>query len=92
MESDDEPESEEPMDEFQKLEYRAKKHVKHYRSRLLPDHVHAAYLNPDVIKHAVDSNNLDPEDRMACERLLKKLMVSAGIVDEQEREGGSRCH
>ena len=91
MESDDEPESEEPMDDFQKLEYWAKKHVMHYRSRLLPDHVRAAYLcspNPDVIKHAVDPNNLDPEDRMACERLLKKLMVSAGIVDEQERERG----
>ena len=89
MESDDEPESEEPMDDFQKLEYWAKKHVMHYRSRLLPDHVRAAYLcspNPDVIKHAVDPNNLDPEDRMACERLLKKLMVPAGIVDEQERE------
>ena len=27
MESDDEPESEEPMDEFQKLEYWAKKHA-----------------------------------------------------------------
>ena len=45
-----------------------------------------------MIKHAVDPNNLDPEDRMACERLLKKLMVSAGIVDEQEREDGSRGH
>lgn len=46
MESDDEPESEEPMDEFQKLEYWAKKHVMHYRSRLLPDqfrqHTYAA--------------------------------------------------
>ena len=89
MESDDEPESEEPMDEFQKLEYWAKKHVMHYRSRLLPDHVRAAYWcspNPDVIKHAVDPKNLEPEDCMACERLLKKLMVSAGIVDEQEWE------
>ena len=91
VESDDKPESEEPMDDFQKLEYWAKKHVKHYRSRLLPDHIRAAYLcspHTDVIKHAVDPNNLDPEDRMACERLLKKLMVSAGIVDEQERERG----
>ena len=63
MESDDEPESEEPMamDEFQKLECWAKKHVMHYRSRLLPDHVRAAYLcspNQDVIKHAVDPNNM----------------------------------
>ena len=77
------------MDDFQKLEYWAKKHVQHYRSRLLPDHVRAAYLcspHTDVIKHAVDPNNLDSEDRMACERLLKKLMVPAGIVSEQERE------
>ncbi len=91
MESDDEPESEEPMDEFQKFEYWAKKHVMHYRSRLLPDHVRAAYVcspNPDVIKHAVAPNNLDPEDRMACGRLLKKLKVPVGIVDEQERERG----
>ncbi len=89
MESDYEPESEEPMDEFQKLEYWTKKHVMHYRSRLLPDHVWAAHLcspNPDVIKHAVDPNNMDPEDCMAYERLFKKLMVSVGIVDEQERE------
>ena len=76
------------MDDFQKLEYWAKKHVQHYRSRLLPDHVRAAYLcspHTDLIKHAVDLNNLDPEDCMACERLLKKLMVPAGIVGEQER-------
>jgi hypothetical protein len=33
-----------------------------------------------VIKHAVDTNNLDPEDCMACDRLLKNPMVSAGIV------------
>jgi len=31
VESNDEPESEEPMDDFQKLEYWAKKHIKHYR-------------------------------------------------------------
>ena len=31
-------------------------------------------------------NNLDPEDCMACERLLMKLIVPAGIVCEQERE------
>ena len=77
------------MDDFQKLEYWAKKHVQHYRSRLLPDHVRAAYLcspHTDVIKHAVDPNNHDSEDRMACERLLKKLMVPAKIVGEQERE------
>ena len=30
--------------------------------------------------------NIDPEDRMACERLLKKLMVPTGIVSIEERE------
>jgi hypothetical protein len=88
-------ESEEPMDDIQKLEYWAKEHVEHYRSRLLPDHVWAAYLcspHKDVIKHAMDSNNLDPEDHMACERLLKKLMVPAGIVGEQKREREKQVH
>jgi hypothetical protein len=71
------------------LEYWAKKHVKLYRSRLLPDHVWAAYLcspHTDVIKHAVGPNNIGPEDCMPCERLLLKLIVPAGIVGEQERE------
>jgi hypothetical protein len=89
VESDDEPESKELVDVFLKLEYWAKKRVRHYRSRLLPDHIWAAYLcspHTDVIKHAVDPNNLDSEDRMVSERLLKKLMVPARIVCEQERE------
>ena len=79
------------MDDFQKLEYWAKKHIMHYRSRHFPDHIWAAYLcspHTDVIKHAVDPNNLDPEDHMARERLLKKLMVPGGIVGEQKRERG----
>ncbi len=57
---------------------------------IFPDHVWAAYLcspHPDVIKHAVDPKNLDPEDFTACERLFKKLMVPAGIVDDQEERG-----
>ena len=72
-----------------KLAYWAKKHFAHYRPRLLPDHVRAAYLcspHPDIIKHAVTPENIDPEDRMACERLLKKLMVPTGIVSIEERE------
>jgi hypothetical protein len=41
-----------------------------------------------MIEHAMDPNNIDPEDHMTYERLLKKLMVPAGIVGEQERERG----
>ena len=72
-----------------KLAYWAKKHFAHYRPRLLPDHVRAAYLcspHPDIIKHAVTPKNIDPDNRMACERLLKKLMVPTGIVSIEERE------
>ena len=65
VESEDESEADEPIDEFEKLEYWAKRHVLHYRPRLLPDHVRAAYLcspHSEVICHASDPDNLDPED------------------------------
>jgi hypothetical protein len=38
----------------------------------------------------VTPDNIDPEDRMACERLLKKIMIPAGIVNADERERGSK--
>ncbi len=72
-----------------KLAYWAKKHFAHYRPRLLPDDVRAAYLcspHPDIIKHTVTPDNIDPKDCMACERLLKKIMIPAGIVNSEKRE------
>lgn len=67
-ESDDSVYATEPHDEFGKLACWAKKHFAHYRPRLLPDHVWAAYLcspYPDIIRHAVTPNNIDPEDFIA---------------------------
>ena len=54
------------------------------RTILLPDHVWAAYMcsvHPRIQKHALDLDNSDPEDRLACERLLKKLLVPVDIVN-----------
>jgi hypothetical protein len=57
-ESDPEIESEEPLDDFEKLEYWTRKHFKHYRPRVLPDHVKAAYLcspHPVAISNSCNS-------------------------------------
>lgn len=92
MESKDDPDSKNPIDEFKKLEYWVKRQILHYRPRNLSEHVHAAYLcSPysDVICHATDPENLNPEDCMAFEKLMKKIMVPVGIVDAEER-GGQR--
>jgi hypothetical protein len=56
---------------------------------LLPDHVCVSYLldpHPKVIKHAKNPTNHDQGDRLACERLIKKLMVPVEVVDRAERE------
>ena len=80
---------EEPLDDVAKLKYWSKHHYRHYRPLLLPDHVRVSYLlcpHPTVIEHAKNPANRDPEDRRACERLIKKLMVPVEVVDRAERE------
>ena len=62
---------------------------KHYRPLLLPDNVRVFYLlypHPKVIEHAKNPANHDPEDRQACERLIKKLMGPVEVVDRAERK------
>ena len=65
-----------PLSEMGKFKYWVKKHWEHYRPILLNDYVRAAYLlcpRKSVREHA--RNHPDTEDRRACERLLKKLMI-----------------
>ena len=44
-------------------------------------------VHSKIQEHALDLDNSDPEDCLACERLLKKLLVPVDIVnsDDQER-------
>jgi hypothetical protein len=80
---------EEPLDDVEKLKYWSRRHYMHYRPLLLPDHVRVSYLlcpHPKVIEHAKNPANRDTEDRRACERLIKKLMVPVEVVDRAQRE------
>jgi len=80
---------EEPLDDVEKLKYWSRCHYMHYRPLLLPDHVRVSYLlcpHPKVIEHAKNPANHDREDRRACERLIKKLMVPVDVVDRAQRE------
>ena len=58
----------------------------HYRPLLLPDHVRVSYLLCPHLVHAKNPANHDPEDRQACERLIKMLMVPVEVVDRAQRE------
>ena len=88
LESDeDDQEDEEPEDDLKKLTFWSFKYYKHYRTILLPDHVQAAYMcsvHPKIQEHALDLDNSDPEDHLACERLLKKLLVPVDIVNSDD--------
>ena len=44
-------------------------------------------VHPKIQEHALDLDNSDPEDHLACVRFLKKLLVPLDIVnsDDQER-------
>ena len=75
-EEDSDHDDQVPLTEMGKFKYWVKKHWEHYRPILLNDYVRAAYLlcpRKSVREHARD--HPDPEDRRACERLLKKLMI-----------------
>ena len=75
-------------DDFE-LEYWTRKHFKHCRARLLPDPVRAADLcspHPVVISHAINPENIDHDNCIACERPLKKIMVPGGIAGTDKRE------
>ena len=75
------------MECFDAFKYKYRKWWKHYRTKLLCDHVRVAYLlspNPVVQKHAME--NLDGEDRLACERLLVKLFVKNYVEDDLRSE------
>ena len=64
-----------------------KKHWNHYKSRIMCDHVRAAYMlspNPIVQKHAKE--NPDPEDHLAIERLLVKMFVPDYDPGDDESE------
>ena len=77
------------MDDVAKLKHWSKHHYMHYRHLLLPDHVCVYYLlcsHPTVIEHSKNTANHNPEDQQACERLIKKLMVTVEVVDGAERE------
>ena len=88
LESDEDlQEDEEPNDDLKNLSFWYFKFYKHYRTILLPDHVQAAYMcsvHPKIQEHALDLNNSDPEDCLACERLLKKLLVPVDVVNSDD--------
>jgi hypothetical protein len=76
----------------------------HYRGRLMMDSARVAYLcspNPVIIAHSEDRNNRDPENNLAVERIIERLIlprtphkpedratVLAGLVEQfwHERE------
>ena len=41
-------------------------------------------VHPKIQEHALDLDNSDPEDHLACERLLKKLLVPVDIVNSDD--------
>ena len=43
-------------------------------------------VHPKIQEHALDLDNSDPEDHLACERLLKKLLVPVNIVNSDDLE------
>ncbi|KAL3788267.1 hypothetical protein HJC23_011899 [Cyclotella cryptica] len=80
---------EEPLDDVGKLKYWSRRHYMYNQPLLLPDHVRVSNLlcpHPKIIEHAKNPANRDPQDRRACERLIKKLMVPSEVVDRTERE------
>ena len=64
------------MDQYELFAHWYKRHRLHYRKQLLSDYVRVANCmspNPKVKAHWAASR--EPEDRLACERLLVKFFV-----------------
>jgi hypothetical protein len=75
------------MDQYELFAHWYKRHWLHYRKQLLSDYVRVAYCmspNPKVKAHWAASR--EPEDRLACERLLVKLFVPGYIEGEDSWE------
>ena len=67
--------------------YKFKRWWLHYRQRLLADYVRAAYMlspHPIIQQHCKD--NMDPEDRLAMERLMIKIHLQGYVEDDDEWE------
>ena len=85
--SDEESEPEDTMDVYEEFLYWYKRNWNHYRPRLLGDVQRAAYVvSPHPKVHAHAKANQDPEDRLACERLIVKLCMTDYIEGEEKSE------
>ena len=67
-----------PHDAFDSFRFWMPKIWEHYQPQLLSDIVRVAYLlspDPLVMAHSADKENIDPQDRLAMENLIRKMFV-----------------
>jgi hypothetical protein len=60
----------------------------HYRERLMTDFARVGYLvspNPVIIAHSGDPDNSDPQNRLAVDRVIERLLISGRDLTEEER-------
>ena len=87
--SDDEDEPTALMDDYEEFVYWARRHWNFYKPRLFKDYPRVGYLlspHPIIQAHTNDPENMDPEDRLACERVIVKLFMPDFVPDNDSWE------
>ena len=78
-----------PHDAFDSFRFWMPKIWEHYQPQLLSDIVRVAYLlspDPLVMAHSADKENIDPQDRLAMENLIRKMFVPRNMLRAEDRE------
>jgi hypothetical protein len=76
-----------PGDAFKLFKFWMPRIWEHYKPRLLNDVVRVSYLlspDPTIMAFASKPENRDPEDRLACERLICNMFVPNNILRKEE--------
>ncbi len=78
-----------PSDAFELFKFWMPRIWEYYKPQLLNDVVRVSYLlspDPVIMAFASKPENRDPEDRLACERLICNMFVPNNILRKEERE------
>ncbi len=78
-----------PHDAFEMLKFWKPQIWEYYKPRLLNDVVRASFLLspvPTIMAFASKPENRNPEDRLACERLITKMFVPNHFLWKEEQE------
>ena len=76
-----------PSDAFELFKFWMPRIWEYYKPQLLNDVVRVSYLlspDPAIMAFASKPENRDPEDRLACERLICNMFVPNNILRKEE--------